>query len=64
MKPFDWLPDQGWEDIMKLATTHTDTFGSLADDIEKDKKSWKKVFLKEQVQKMLFILVCMVCLCL
>lgn len=42
-KPFDWIPDQGWEDIMKLTTVHSDVFGSLADDIEKNESSWKKV---------------------
>jgi hypothetical protein len=28
---------------MKLTTTHSDIFGSLADDIEKHEKSWKQV---------------------
>lgn len=43
VKPYDWLPDQGWEDVMKLTTTHSDIFGSLANDIEKSESSWKKV---------------------
>ena len=43
MKPFDWIPDQGWEDIMKLTTVFPDVFGSLSDDVEKNERSWKEV---------------------
>ncbi len=42
-KPYDWLPDQGWEDIIKLCSIQPDIFGSLADDIEKNEKTWKEV---------------------
>ena len=42
-KPFDWLPDQGWEDIIKLMTVVPDVFGSLADDIERNERAWKEV---------------------
>lgn len=48
LKPHDWLPDQGWEDIMKLTTTNTEIFGSLADDIEKNGSAWKKVRKEHQ----------------
>ena len=41
-KPFSWLADQGWEDIMKSMTL-TDAFKSLADDIERNEKIWKVV---------------------
>ncbi|KAM4590913.1 dynein axonemal heavy chain 10 isoform 1-T1 [Odontesthes bonariensis] len=40
-KPCDWLPDQGWEDIVKLAELFPDQFGSLPDDIEKNLTDWK-----------------------
>lgn len=42
-KPFEWLPDQGWEDLMKLTTVQPDIFGSLADDVERNEKTWKYV---------------------
>ncbi|CAG5923192.1 unnamed protein product [Menidia menidia] len=40
-KPCDWLPDQSWEDLMKLSELFPDTFGSLPDDIEKHSSDWK-----------------------
>ncbi|XP_029909103.1 dynein heavy chain 10, axonemal [Myripristis murdjan] len=40
-KPFTWLPDQGWEDIMKLAELFPEQFGSLPDDVEKNPSDWK-----------------------
>uniref|UniRef100_A0A3P8UAE7 Dynein axonemal heavy chain 10 n=1 Tax=Amphiprion percula TaxID=161767 RepID=A0A3P8UAE7_AMPPE len=40
-KPCDWLPDQGWEDIVKLAELFPEPFGSLPDDIEKNFSDWK-----------------------
>ncbi|TKS80370.1 Dynein heavy chain 10, axonemal [Collichthys lucidus] len=40
-KPCDWLPDQGWEDIVKLAELFPEQFGSLPDDIEKKATEWK-----------------------
>lgn len=42
-RPFDWLPEQGWEDIVKLTSVLPDVFGSLADDVERNEKSWKEV---------------------
>lgn len=42
-RPFDWLPEQGWEDTMKLTTELSAVFGSLADDIERNESSWKEV---------------------
>ncbi len=42
-KPFDWLPDQGWEDVIKLRDVNAELFGSLADDIEKNERPWKEV---------------------
>ncbi|XP_041853005.1 dynein heavy chain 10, axonemal [Melanotaenia boesemani] len=40
-KPCDWLPDQGWEDVVKLAELFPEQFGSLPDDIEKNSAEWK-----------------------
>ncbi|XP_031712248.1 dynein heavy chain 10, axonemal [Anarrhichthys ocellatus] len=40
-KPCDWLADQGWEDIVKLAELFPEQFGSLPDDVEKDPTDWK-----------------------
>ena len=42
-RPYDWVPEQGWEDIIKLMTINTEVFGSLADDIEKNERTWKEV---------------------
>lgn len=39
----DWLPDQGWEDIVRLMELFPNEFGTLADDIEKNPEEWKKV---------------------
>lgn len=44
-KPFPWIPDQGWEDIIRLYSVTPDVFGSLADDIERNESSWKEVLL-------------------
>ena len=44
-KPYDWLPDQGWEDLIKLQDVCSEQFGSLADDVEKNEKMWKDVSL-------------------
>ncbi len=38
-----WMPAQGWEDLMKLLLL-SDKFASLADDLEKNHKVWKKWF--------------------
>ena len=43
VRPFDWLPEQGWEDIVKLTSVLPDVFGSLADDIERNERSWQEV---------------------
>ncbi|XP_068610937.1 dynein axonemal heavy chain 10 [Brachionichthys hirsutus] len=40
-KPCDWLPDQGWEDIIKLAEVLPEKFQSLPDDIEGNPTEWK-----------------------
>ncbi|KAI5616269.1 dynein heavy chain 10, axonemal [Silurus asotus] len=40
-KPCDWLPDQGWEDIVRLLELFQNEFGSLISDIEKNPTEWK-----------------------
>lgn len=42
-KPFSWIPDQGWEDIIRLCSVTPEVFGSLADDIERSESLWKEV---------------------
>ena len=44
-KPYGWLPDQGWEDLLRLVTVTPDAFGSLADDVERNENAWKEVGL-------------------
>ena len=43
VKPYDWMPDQGWEDLIKLVQVNPEVFGSLADDVERHEQSWKEV---------------------
>lgn len=43
VKPFNWIPDQGWEDIIKLSEISPDVFGSLPSDVEKNEMAWKDV---------------------
>ncbi|KAG7265791.1 LOW QUALITY PROTEIN: hypothetical protein CRUP_036669 [Coryphaenoides rupestris] len=40
-KPCDWLPDQGWEDIVRLAELFPEQFGSLPDDVEQHLSQWE-----------------------
>ncbi|XP_066511362.1 dynein axonemal heavy chain 10-like isoform X1 [Hoplias malabaricus] len=40
-KPCDWLPDQGWEDIVRLNELFPNEFGTLIDDIERIPSEWK-----------------------
>ncbi|CAL8251349.1 unnamed protein product [Boreogadus saida] len=40
-KPCPWLPDQGWEDIVRLAELFPEQFGSLPDDVEQHPGQWE-----------------------
>ncbi|XP_058850532.1 dynein axonemal heavy chain 10 [Acipenser ruthenus] len=40
-KPCSWLPDQGWEDIIRLAELFPQECGTLPDDVEKHDAEWK-----------------------
>uniref|UniRef100_K7FM63 Dynein axonemal heavy chain 10 n=1 Tax=Pelodiscus sinensis TaxID=13735 RepID=K7FM63_PELSI len=41
-KPYAWLFDQGWEDIIRLSELFPEEFGSLPDDVEKNPEVWKE----------------------
>ncbi|MED6232426.1 Dynein heavy chain 10, axonemal, partial [Ataeniobius toweri] len=43
-KPCDWLPDQGWEDLLQLSELFPEHFGSLPDDIGKNPTDWESWF--------------------
>lgn len=47
-KPFAWIPDQGWEDVIRLCTVTPEVFGSLADDIERNESVWKEVRITDE----------------
>lgn len=42
-KPYAWLSDQGWEDIIRVADLFPEEFGSLPDDVEENPDEWKAV---------------------
>eukprot|EP00002_Diphylleia_rotans_P017763 TRINITY_DN3442_c0_g1_i2.p1 TRINITY_DN3442_c0_g1~~TRINITY_DN3442_c0_g1_i2.p1 ORF type:complete len:3137 (-),score=716.67 TRINITY_DN3442_c0_g1_i2:70-9480(-) len=39
--PFSWFPEQGWEDLQRLATMAS-VFEHIVDDIEKNETVWKQ----------------------
>ncbi|KAL3856163.1 hypothetical protein ACJMK2_010948 [Sinanodonta woodiana] len=41
-KSFEWFPDVGWEDCIRLVADFPNVFGSLLEDIERNEKVWKK----------------------
>ncbi|XP_062874230.1 dynein axonemal heavy chain 10 [Trichomycterus rosablanca] len=53
-KPFDWLPDQGWEDIVRLNEVFPKEFGTLIDDIEKNPAEWKNWYDLDSPEQALF----------
>ncbi|KAE8635010.1 hypothetical protein XENTR_v10002490 [Xenopus tropicalis] len=40
-KPCSWIPDQGWEDIIRLSELFPSMFGSLPSDVERCEAEWK-----------------------
>ncbi|XP_072163343.1 dynein axonemal heavy chain 10-like [Diadema setosum] len=52
-RPHKWIPEQGWEDIMKL-TEISDIFNSLPDDIERNEKIWKEWYDQDAPEQMPF----------
>ncbi|XP_076363131.1 dynein heavy chain at 89D isoform X2 [Tachypleus tridentatus] len=50
-RPFNWLPEQGWEDILRLSSDFPEIFGSLISDIEKNEVEWKQWFESDHSEK-------------
>ena len=44
-KPYGWLPEQGWEDCIRLSEDFPNAFDSLVDDIERNENAWFNVSL-------------------
>ncbi|KFP31699.1 Dynein heavy chain 10, axonemal, partial [Colius striatus] len=53
-KPFAWLPDQGWEDLIHLSDLFPEKFQSLPDDVEKNPDEWKKWYDTEALEQLPF----------
>ncbi|XP_013399815.1 dynein heavy chain 10, axonemal-like [Lingula anatina] len=43
-RPFKWVPEQGWEDMIRLAEIEKGAFGTILEDVEKNEKEWKQWF--------------------
>ncbi|XP_071619148.1 dynein axonemal heavy chain 10 isoform X2 [Heliangelus exortis] len=53
-KPFPWLPDQGWEDLIRLSELFPEKFESLPDDVENNPDVWKNWYDTEALEQMPF----------
>uniref|UniRef100_A0ABI7Z6S1 Dynein axonemal heavy chain 10 n=2 Tax=Felis catus TaxID=9685 RepID=A0ABI7Z6S1_FELCA len=53
-KPCAWLSDQGWEDIMLLSETFSDSFGNLPDDVEKHPAVWQEWYDLDSLEQFPF----------
>ncbi|NWH62016.1 DYH10 protein, partial [Geococcyx californianus] len=53
-KPYTWLPDQGWEDLIHLSELFPEKFESLPDDVEKNPDVWKNWFHTEDPERVPF----------
>ncbi|XP_071880489.1 dynein axonemal heavy chain 10 isoform X1 [Anas platyrhynchos] len=53
-KPFAWLPDQGWEDLIRLSELFPEQFESLPDDVEKNPDVWKNWYDTDALEQMPF----------
>ncbi len=42
-KPFNWIPDQTWEDSVRLSAEFSSPFGPLLDELERNESEWKSV---------------------
>ena len=47
-RPHMWIPEQGWEDIIKCSQM-ADVFSTLPDDVEKNNTMWKEVRRKNWI---------------
>jgi hypothetical protein len=44
VNPFpSWLPEQGWQDLLKLSSLH-EVFGNLSDHVIDNEEEWKKCY--------------------
>jgi len=52
-KPYEWWPDQGWEDLMRLITLGDDDAATrtIADDVERNEKEWKEWYDLERPEE-------------
>eukprot|EP00958_Prasinococcus_capsulatus_P027403 scaffold5502_cov390-Prasinococcus_capsulatus_cf.AAC.6 len=50
LKPVDWIPDKGWEDLARLCTLQK-KFSTLPDDIKNNPDAWKRWFDCEVPEK-------------
>ncbi|NXA03996.1 DYH10 protein, partial [Sapayoa aenigma] len=53
-KPYAWIPDQGWEDLIRLSELFPDTFESLPDDVENNPDEWKNWYDTDAVEQIPF----------
>ncbi|NXF04124.1 DYH10 protein, partial [Smithornis capensis] len=53
-KPYAWIPDQGWEDLIRLSELFPETFESLPDDVEYNPDEWKNWYDIDAVEQMPF----------
>ncbi|XP_065594770.1 dynein axonemal heavy chain 10 [Cyrtonyx montezumae] len=53
-KPYAWLPDQGWEDLIRLSELIPEQFESLPDDVEKNPDVWKNWYDTDALEQMPF----------
>ncbi|NWU42756.1 DYH10 protein, partial [Hylia prasina] len=50
-KPFPWLPDQGWEDLIRLSELFPEKFESLPDDVEENPDVWKNWYDTDALER-------------
>ncbi|XP_009955032.1 PREDICTED: dynein heavy chain 10, axonemal, partial [Leptosomus discolor] len=53
-KPYAWLPDQGWEDLIRLSELFPEKFESLPDDVEKNPDVWKNWYDTDALEQVPF----------
>ncbi|XP_039416979.1 dynein heavy chain 10, axonemal isoform X2 [Corvus cornix cornix] len=51
-KPYAWLPDQGWEDLIRLSELFPEKFESLPDDVEENPDVWKNWYDTDALEQM------------
>ena len=42
-RPYGWIPEAGWEDVIRLSQVCPEAFSSVVEDIEKSEHAWKNV---------------------